>query len=84
MDALEEITFKLLDGYGDAAAGEWTEEGINTFHLRRRLTVDEAELVGPVVDVRRTEEGARRVGAMLPWIIKAGCEDLAYQELNAQ
>jgi hypothetical protein len=54
-----------LSGLGDARLGEWrewTETG--TFHMRRRLSVEEVAAVGPAVDVRRSPEAFRRAGAL--------------------
>jgi hypothetical protein len=52
-----------------------------TFHLRRRLSEDEASLVGPVIDVRGTPEAARRVMAVERWVRQAGMEEFAAQEV---
>jgi hypothetical protein len=35
------------------------------YHIRRRLTADEEQLVGPAVDCRGTEEWQRRLDATL-------------------
>lgn len=58
---LESKAREALDGVGDASAGEWIEWTGIAFHLRRRLTTEEATTVGPVVDVRGTEEARRRM-----------------------
>lgn len=50
-----------LEGVGDALLGEWHEWSGRAYHLRRRLTEAEAELIGAVVDVRGTPEGAKRL-----------------------
>ena len=75
------IAFDLLEGYGDASLGEWEELGKGFFHLRRRLSDEEAELVGPVVDVRGTEEAGRRVWAVRKWVLMVGAEDMAAEEV---
>ena len=36
------------------------------YHVRRRLTPEEAQRTGPVVDLRSTEEGRARYERMLP------------------
>lgn len=45
-------------------AGEWAEWTGRAFHLRRRLNSREAQSVGPVVDIRRTPEAARRAARL--------------------
>lgn len=61
---LRDAAYELLDGYGDAQAGEWTEDRPRAFHLRRRLTLEEAKNIGPAVDCRRTPEAMKRFSAM--------------------
>ena len=58
------LALRVLQDCGDAAAGEWWEQGEIATHLRRRLTAREAEGVGPVVDVRDTPEARRRYAAV--------------------
>lgn len=67
---------RCLSGVGDAAAGEWREIGEKAVHLRRRLTVDEAALVGGVVDVRGTAEAMRRFNRMQRHL-PVGCTEVA-------
>lgn len=50
----------MLQGVGDAALGEWVEDGEIAYHIRRRMTAAEDALVGPVVDVRGTPEALQR------------------------
>lgn len=57
---LRRLARRVIDGRGDPRRGEWEEMGGKAFHLRRRLTAEEEGLVGPVVDVRGTEEAIRR------------------------
>lgn len=83
-EELRRIAFKLLDGYGDAAAGEWEEKGASAFHLRRRLTDVEAELVGPVVDVRGTQEASRRIWRVRRWVVTANMTNFALAEARGQ
>jgi hypothetical protein len=69
--ALEAIAERELDGLGDASLGEWREWTGRAFHLRRRLSLTEAQSVGPVVDIRRTPEArerARALGKMLRYV----------------
>lgn len=42
----------------------WEEWTGFAFHLRRRLSIREAAEVGPVIDVRGTDEAGRRLGAI--------------------
>jgi len=60
-EALGRLARKELEGVGDPSAGEWEEWTGKAFHLRRRLTADEARTTGPVVDVRGTPEEAARL-----------------------
>lgn len=53
-----------LASVGDPSLGEWREWSGYAYHLRRRLTAAEQERVGPVVDVRLTEEARRRALAL--------------------
>lgn len=53
-----------LAGLGAAALGEWREWTGAAFHIRRRLSVVEQARVGPVVDVRRSPEAARRAAGI--------------------
>jgi hypothetical protein len=80
--SLRAIAFKLLEGYGDAAAGQWEDHGDRFFHLRRRLSPSEAKLTGPVVDVRGTAEAARRVEVVQKWVAAAGVQWLAELEMH--
>lgn len=61
---LRELAFKQLAGLGDPALGEWTEWTGRAYHLRRRLTEGEAKSVGPVIDVRGTYEGRKRLNSV--------------------
>lgn len=53
---------------GDAALGEWREWSGFAFHIRRRLSAEENPRVGPVVDVRGTQEGKRRRASMTKFV----------------
>lgn len=81
-DLLERHAVRVLDGYGDPAAGEWREWTGAAFHIRRRLTAAEAQRVGPVLDVRRTDE-ARRRAAALGWLLDLVPADVLDDELGA-
>lgn len=59
---------RQLAGVGDTLLGEWRETGTRAVHLRRRLSEREQRAVGPVVDIRRSDEArlrAARLGARL-------------------
>ena len=63
------LAHKALTGVG-LAAKEWEQDRRVAFHLRRRLTPTEEAIVGSVVDLRGTAEGAARLEAIrleLPW-----------------
>lgn len=60
---LRRMADRVLDGVGDARLGEWAERH-GAFHLRRRLSAKEALTVGPVIDVRRTDEAIRRAAPL--------------------
>jgi hypothetical protein len=67
-EILEMAAERQLAGVGGAGLGEWREWTGYAFHLRRRLSVREQRAVGPVVDIRGTDEArarARRLGDML-------------------
>lgn len=70
----------VLGVAGDAALGEWWERGELATHLRRRLSLSEAESVGPVVDVRGTSDAQRRMEAMWPYLPTPGVRAFALQE----
>lgn len=58
------IALKALAGVGSADLGQWEERGRVAYHVRRRLSVSEAAIVGEVRDLRRTVEGAMRFDAI--------------------
>jgi hypothetical protein len=64
----------VLAGVGDPVAGEWWEVGELATHLRRRLTDAEATSIGPVVDVRGTEEATKRMKAIWSYLPERGRE----------
>lgn len=68
-DKARALAFEGLAGVGDASLGQW-EEWQTAFHLRRRLTIAEAQLIGPVLDIRNTPEAWVRFKA-LPAIVRA-------------
>lgn len=56
-----EHAVRELEGVGDASLGEWIEETAAAVHVRRRLSAMEFPLVGPVLDIRGTEEARLRL-----------------------
>jgi hypothetical protein len=65
---LEREALRQLEGVGDASLGEWREPGEKAFHVRRRLSEREQRPVGPVMDIRGSDEArmrALRVGPRL-------------------
>src|SRR5690348_8693202 len=62
---------RQLAGVGDALLGEWRETGTTAVHIRRRLNEREQRAVGPVMDIRRSDEArmrAARLGARLSMV----------------
>jgi hypothetical protein len=68
--ACHRFALAALEGVGDAGLGQWEEWTGAAYHVRRRLAPDEQLAVGPVVDVRHTDEARRRIGR-LPATIRA-------------
>lgn len=66
--ALREMAYEMLDGFGCASAGEWTEDRPRAFHLRRRLSAEEQTRVGEAIDCRTTVEAQQRYDAMKPML----------------
>ena len=75
------MALRVLDGIGDAPAGEWWEASPIATHCRRRLSPVEALRVGDVVDVRHTAEAARRFRAMRPYFVTPVMAAFAEREL---
>jgi hypothetical protein len=74
---LEAECERQLAGVGDPSLGEWREWTGRAFHLRRRLSAREQRDVGPVVDIRGSEEARRRVERLGPMLAYAPAEVLA-------
>jgi len=72
---LRKLALEALYGVGDAALGEWEQEGRTAFHVRRRLSVDEEAAVGPVVDVRGTPEAEARLAPLRPLLAVVGYQE---------
>jgi hypothetical protein len=67
---------RQLAGVGNPLAGEWREWTGRAFHLRRRLTAREQLAVGPVIDIRGSEEARRRAERLGPLLDYAPAEVL--------
>lgn len=73
-EELQRLALDELVGVGDADLGEWIKSvDLGPFgwsvHVRRRLSAEEERLVGPVIDIRGTDEAAERlwkVAKLLP------------------
>lgn len=67
-----------LAGVGDPTAGEWRSRGPAAFHLRRRLTEEEAadmkvrDIRGTAEERRRLEQLAREAPHARPYIGRLG------------
>ena len=65
---LSKVTRRMLRGVGDRDLGEWSKakelEYMTVVHLRRRLSENEARMVGDVRDIRGTFEELKRVKAV--------------------
>jgi hypothetical protein len=61
---LRRLALEALDGVGDARLGEWWEDTGGAVHCRRRLSIEEQQSVGPVVDIRGTQEVAARLAPL--------------------
>jgi hypothetical protein len=72
---------KVLYGVGDASLGEWEQWTGRAFHLRRRLSAEEADRVGEVIDVRGTEEAQRRLRPVAHLLPPGWSEDADEQEV---
>jgi hypothetical protein len=80
-EELYQRAHRALNGVGDAARGEWLEWSGYAFHVRRRLAEDEQFLIGPVVDLRGTDQGWRRFTAIKE-VLNPAWLGLAVQELG--
>jgi len=65
---LQRIALCALEGVGNARLGEWREFTGKAFHIRRRLRPTEEMLIGPVIDLRSSQEGVERFERMKPFI----------------
>lgn len=81
------LAAKALAGVGDQELGQWIHDRPRAFHLRRRLSEREELRTGPVVDLRKTDEGRQRLLAFLDSVVghpRAGVlRDAALEEWMA-
>jgi hypothetical protein len=69
---------RVLRGLGDPRLGEWREwTGTGYLHIRRRLSAAEQARVGPVADIRGTEEARARARVLGPRLALVPPEVLA-------
>lgn len=61
---LARMARRALRDVGDADFGEWHHWTGRAYHLRRRLSADEAARVGTVRDIRGTTEARDRLNAL--------------------
>ena len=71
-----DVARRELYGVGDRDLGEWREVGEIAVHLRRRCTGAEAAILGPVIDVRGTLDGAARLHRMSRYLPPAWREEV--------
>lgn len=75
------MAYEQLGSKGDASLGEWTDDRQEAFHLRRRLSAAEQELIGPAIDLRGTEEALKRFDSVVR-VLPPEAVYLAEEELN--
>jgi hypothetical protein len=56
---LRQVALRHLVGVGDRTH-EWDEWSGYAYHIRRRLTDDEQNVIGPAIDLRGTSEARER------------------------
>lgn len=76
------IALDALDGVGDATLGEWHHWTGHAYHIRRRLSTAEQTHVGPVVDVRGTDEAQRRFDRLPAHVRQLAPADVLLEELG--
>jgi len=68
---LRRFALESLEGVGDASLGEWEEWTGYAFHIRRRLSAEEQEPIGEVVDIRGTPEARRRLERVMQYVMRS-------------
>jgi hypothetical protein len=71
---------EALKGVGLASI-QWEQDRPGAYHIRRRLTEAEVQIVGDVVDLRGTAEGAERLKLALPHLPEIAI-GMAYEEVD--
>lgn len=61
----KKAALRALEGVGSTLLGEWHDDRPRAYHIRRRLTPQEADKVGPVLDLRGTSEAEMRANKTL-------------------
>jgi hypothetical protein len=69
--SLRRFALEALEGVGDADLGEWEEWTGYAFHIRRRLSAEEQEPIGEVVDIRGTPEAHRRLQRVTKYVLRS-------------
>jgi hypothetical protein len=72
---------RQLAGAGDASLGEWREVGDTAVHLRRRLSEREQRAVGPVMDIRGSDEARMRASRLGP-LLRLAPPEVLQEELD--
>lgn len=61
---LRQYALDALRDVGDEVSGQWEEYTGKTFHIRRRLTLEEQSSIGEAIDIRGTREAMNRINAV--------------------
>lgn len=77
-ETLAQLATAALEGVGDPGA-EWHEWTGRAYHIRRLLTKDEQQEIGPAVDCRGTDEWARRYYP-IAYRLPAIAQQIAWEE----
>ena len=73
---------RQLAGVGDALSGEWRETGSKAVHLRRRLGEREQRAVGPVVDIRGSDEARMRAMRLPSALLRLAPPEVLAEEVG--
>ena len=57
---LRRFALNAIKDIGDSSRGQWTEWTGTYYHVRRRLSRAEQEIVGDILDIRGTQEAIER------------------------